>query len=200
METKNSWKKYYEKNQGRGLRPLYLKALPFLHSSAAVALDLGCGDGKEVLDLLARGFQVHAMDQEQEAIDLILQQSDSVQLLTYVSSLENWQEWPQVDFLFAHHSLPFCRQEKLDNVLEQAISTLKPDGIFAASFFGLEDEWVVEGKTTGVSTQYLEGKLSAFDLLHVEETKKQGKTALQGDKMWNVIDVIARRRSIQDMP
>ena len=190
-----SWDKYYEKNKGRPLRALYSQAILFLRPSANRAMDLGCGDGTEVLDLLQRGFEVHAVDQEPKSIELISKNAatKSEKFHSHVSSLENWNIWPKVDFLFAYHSFPFCKPHGFDDVVAKSLSSVVTDGIFAASFFGPQDEWVKEKKVVGISAEDVRIKLSAFEILHFDEIRKIGPTALQGDKMWNVIEVSARR-------
>lgn len=188
-----SWKKYYEKNKGRPLRSLYVQAVRYLDSSAQRAADLGCGVGTEVFDLLQRDFEVHAVDQEAESIELVAALSNSPKLITHLSALENWNAWPSVDFLFAYHSFPFCPSQSFDSVVEKAFSSVKTNGVLAVSFFGLEDDWVKENKAVGISSESVKNALREFEILHFEEIKRVGPTALQGDKMWNVIEVIAKR-------
>jgi len=192
-----SWEIYYEKNKGRPLRPLYSQAVSFLNPSAKKAADLGCGVGTEVLDLLQRGFEVHALDQEAKSIEHVTQltQAHCSRLHTHISSLENWEVWPKVDFLFAYHSFPFCSADQFDAVIEKSLSSVAPGGIYAVSFFGPEDEWVKENKVVGISADDVKEKLHGFNILHFEEIKKIGPTVLQGRKMWNIIDVIARRKT-----
>jgi SAM-dependent methyltransferase len=55
------WTKYYEAQLGRAPRPLYLDAVARFDRPGR-AVDLGCGDGTESLDLLARGWRVYAVD------------------------------------------------------------------------------------------------------------------------------------------
>lgn len=189
-----SWEMYYEKNRGRPLRPLFVQAIQFVDSSASRAVDLGCGVGTEVADLLQRGFEVHAVDQEPKSIELVkLNSLNSPKLHTHLSSLETWKAWPTVDFLFAYHSFPFCDSKNFISVIEKAFSSLSSNGILAVSFFGPEDQWVVENKVVGISESEIKKLLSNFQIIHFEEIKKVGPTALQGDKMWNVIEVIARK-------
>lgn len=124
-EVHLSWEMYYEKNKGRPLRPLFLKALQYITPSANRAVDLGCGVGTEVSDLLQRGFEVHAVDQEAKSIELVkLNSANSSKLHTHLSSLEKWTAWPCVDFLFSYHSLPFCEPNKFYTVIEKALSSL----------------------------------------------------------------------------
>lgn len=189
-----SWEMYYEKNKGRPLRSLFVQAIQFVNPSATHAVDLGCGVGTEVADLLQRGFEVHAVDQEIKSIELVkANTSNSPNLHAHLSSLENWTVWPKVDFLFAYHSFPFCDSKNFISVIEKAFSSIKSNGILAVSFFGPEDQWVVENKVVGISESEVRKLLSNFQVIHFEEIKKVGPTALQGDKMWNVIEVIARK-------
>lgn len=191
-----SWEKYYEKNKGRPLRVLYAQAIQFLRPSAKRAVDLGCGIGTEVFDLLQRGFEVHAVDKEPKSIELIKSNvsANSEKLHVHLSSLESWNAWPQVDFLFAYHSFPFCTPQSFDAVFTKSLMSVLTDGVFAASFFGPEDEWVKEKKVVGISADEIKTRLIGFEIIHFDEIKKVGPTALQGDKMWNVVEVIARRK------
>ena len=71
--TDIEWDAFYGAVEGRTLRPLLVDALAFLptvglESRACVAVDLGCGDGKETLELLRRGWTVLAVDGAPEGI------------------------------------------------------------------------------------------------------------------------------------
>lgn len=189
-----SWEEYYEKSKGRPVRGLYARAIKFIDPSAKCAVDLGCGDGTEALDLLSRGLIVHAVDQEVTSIQFVKSQSNrNPQLYTHHSSLENWQEWPKTDFLFAYHSLPFVAHDRFREVIKQALESVNKEGIFSASFFGPSDDWVKTGRLAGISADDIKTKLIDFEILHFEEIRKKGPTALQGDKFWDITEVIARR-------
>jgi SAM-dependent methyltransferase len=64
------WTKYYEAQLGRAPRPLYLDAVARFDRPGR-AVDLGCGDGTESLDLLARGWRVYAVDQQPAALSIL---------------------------------------------------------------------------------------------------------------------------------
>lgn len=189
-----SRQKYYQKTKDRPVRQLYIEALKHLPPSSKLALDLGCGAGIEVIDLVSRGFEVHAVDQEASFLEFISERIDKNPLLnTHVSPIETWNGWQSVDFLFAYDSLPFCRIGTLGNVLERVVSSVKPNGILAVSLFGMEDEWVILGKANGISSEKIRTLLSEFSILHFEEIKKNGSTVFEGQKKWHVIELIARR-------
>lgn len=189
------WEVYFEKNKDRPLRLLYTKAISLFNSKSQVAMDLGCGVGTEVADLLQRGFTVHALDQEFQAIDLVTAKASNYvdRLQTYVMPFELLREWPAVDFLYSFHALPFCNRIHFDQVVNRSVGSVVPGGLYVASFFGFEDEWVVANKVVGISGEELRSKLHGFEVLHFEEDKKIGKTVMNGEKMWHTIEVIAQR-------
>lgn len=159
-------------------------------------MDFGCGAGMEAVDLLQRGFVVHAVDRESKAIEIL--ENNTVSSLANLNihhcSFEDLHDWPQVDFFFAFHSLPFCKQEFFKNTLEKSFQSVKAEGLYVGSFFGLEDEWVADQRVVGISADDLKKSLIEFDLLHFEETKEIGKTVMNGPKMWHVIEVIGRKK------
>ena len=64
------WAAYYEKLRDRPPRRTLLAALDRFGPPAAdaLAIDLGCGDGRDVIEMLRRGWKVVAVDAEPEAL------------------------------------------------------------------------------------------------------------------------------------
>lgn len=195
-----SWDQYFQKNKGRSVRPLYVKAMGHLsdfQSDQSVAVDLGCGAGIETVDLLKRGWSVFAIDGEPAAISAVndfVGESLSRSLRTICSRFEDLKVIPPSAFLFSYHSLPFCHPDHLDRIWKMIEQSIAPRGVFAGSFFGSNDEWVQSGRCTGISQEKLKVYLAEFDLLHLEEIDEVGTTALGGAKHWHVIDVIAKKK------
>jgi tellurite methyltransferase len=65
------WAAYYDKLRDRPPRRTLLAALDLFGSMAAgsLAVDLGCGDGRDVIELLRRGWEVVAVDAEPKALE-----------------------------------------------------------------------------------------------------------------------------------
>ena len=195
-----SWEQYFEKNKGRPVRSLYAKAIelvPVFESGHPTAVDLGCGAGIETADLLQRGWNVIAIDREPASISAVVELNglqSHQKLRTICSSFEDLIEVPAAEFIYSYHSLPFCHSDHLDRVWGLIRDAVKPNGIFAGSFFGLNDEWVKSGHTTGISSEGLAQYLSTFDIIHYEEVEKVGNTALSGPKLWHFIEVIGRKK------
>ena len=64
------WAAYYEKLRERPPRRTLITALDRFGPGAAgsLAVDLGCGDGRDVIEMLRRGWRVVAVDAEPEAL------------------------------------------------------------------------------------------------------------------------------------
>jgi tellurite methyltransferase len=64
------WAAYYEKLRERPPRRTLITALDRFGPAAAgsLAVDLGCGDGRDVVEMLRRGWRVVAVDAEPEAL------------------------------------------------------------------------------------------------------------------------------------
>ncbi|BAT54920.1 Methyltransferase type 12 [Nostoc sp. NIES-3756] len=67
-----NWSAYYKAVEGRPPRETLLKALARLDTfptdAPRFAVDLGCGDGRDTVELLRRGWRVLGIDGAQEAI------------------------------------------------------------------------------------------------------------------------------------
>jgi cyclopropane fatty-acyl-phospholipid synthase-like methyltransferase len=193
----STWENYFQHHKARTPRDLYLKSLEFLKGDTKLmsAMDLGCGQGNEVEDLLKRGFSVLAVDLEARAIELVLERCNGLtdKLTTRVSSFESLTSWPSVDLFCSLYAIPFCGPEKYNFVLDQAIQAVKSGGVFVTVLFGLEDEWVLGKTAVGISEQELRSKLKDFEIVHFVEAKNMGQTIGRGEKFWHTLDVIAKR-------
>ena len=74
MSKKNSaeeWEEYYESTGDRRHRDTLEKALVRFDKEEAVghAVDLGCGNGRDTIELLRRGWSVLAIDAQASAIE-----------------------------------------------------------------------------------------------------------------------------------
>jgi SAM-dependent methyltransferase len=196
-----SWDLYFQKNKGRSVRPLYAKAVEIAskpQTEKSVAIDFGCGAGIESEDLLNRGWSVVAIDGEPSSIETTLdlvKTNANKKIKTICQRFEDLIFLPQSEFIYAYHSLPFCSAVHFDRIWSLIDASLLPEGIFAGSFFGLNDAWVKTGHTVGISPEKLKSFLIGFDVLHFEEVDQMGNTALSGVKHWHYIDVIAKKNA-----
>lgn len=194
-----AWEEYYRAIEGRSLRPLFLDALEFLPGlkpgdQAPVAVDLGCGDGTETLELLARGWAVTAVDGAPEAIARLrasVAPAASARLTTVVSAFHQ-VELPEADFVHASLSLPFCAPGEFCEMWRRIKNALRRRAIFAGHFFGQKDSWVGTPDMTFQTREELDVLLAGFDIHMLKEQDEDGE-AVSGPKHWHVFHVIASK-------
>ena len=195
------WEAFYGAVEGRALRPLFVDALAFLpavelESKACVAVDLGCGDGKETLELLHRGWTVLAVDGAPEGIarlEASVPPSDRSRLTTRVARFADLT-LPPVDLVYAGLSLPFCDPADFGVVWTAITAAIRPGGLFVGHLFGPHDTWAGKPGMTFHSRADVEALLTPFETLRNDEQDEDGE-AIGGPKHWHVFHVIARRRA-----
>lgn len=195
------WEVYYRAIEGRPLRELFVEATPFLPPTAPdgrslVAVDLGCGDGTETLELLRRGWTVLAVDGSPEGIARLRESvppTDRERLSTRVAPYVE-VELPPADLVYAGLSLPFCDAREFAEVWRQITSAIRPDGLFVGHIFGPHDSWAGTPDMTFHTRAEVEALLADFEIEGLREQDEDGE-AVSGPKHWHVFHVIARKRS-----
>ncbi|WP_313551799.1 class I SAM-dependent methyltransferase [Pseudomonas sp.] len=69
MLKKPKWTGYYDAIGDEPARSTLLRALDHWNGPTGVALDLGCGTARDTLELLARGWDVIAVDAQAKALE-----------------------------------------------------------------------------------------------------------------------------------
>ncbi|MCG8364495.1 MAG: class I SAM-dependent methyltransferase, partial [Pseudanabaenales cyanobacterium] len=112
------WSVYYRATRGRPPRETLLFALTQFEAEAPketrrFAVDLGCGDGRDTVELLRQGWRVLAIDGEKAAIAQLRQRSgvNRAFLETRVQRFESLTLPPSVDLVNASFCLQFCPPE-----------------------------------------------------------------------------------------
>lgn len=192
-----TWSQYFDKLKGSSARPLLLKALKSCPSSYPKrAVELGSGIGADCLHLLKNEWTVHAVEREQEGLDYLRSQLTPEMNLRFSyqqKSFEDLVELPKSSLVYASLSLPFCSQAGFPRFWKVVESSFADSCVFAANFFGPEDDWVQAGGCTGHTAEDIATLLSAFPKRSVMELKERRPTALGEDKFWHMYTVIAVR-------
>ena len=194
----SSWERYYQKNKGRAVRPLFTRAISYVINSNShkTALDLGCGVGIETSALIRQDFMVIAVDNQKAAGNHIRNQlslDESKKFNFVLSDFSNFEFDTKYDFVWAYHSLPFISRNSFFDVVNKALAAVKDSGVFAGSFFGEKDEWVLGNKVNGICESKLRELFSEFNIIELKETFEKGKTVLSSEKNWHIFDIIARK-------
>ncbi|MDJ0619477.1 MAG: class I SAM-dependent methyltransferase [Calothrix sp. MO_192.B10] len=199
---KHNWSAYYKAVKGRPPRDTLLTALANFDSeitdknSSLFAVDLGCGEGRDTGEILRRGWRVLAIDGEQEAINLLLNNPEINHqgLQTCVMQFENLVLPESVDLINASFSLPFCPPEYFPRLWDIIITSLRVGGRFCGQLFGNRDSWAIDSSMNHHTRQQIEELLQSLVIEMLEEEEYPGKTALGEDKHWHMFHIVARKK------
>jgi tellurite methyltransferase len=165
------------------------------------AVDLGCGSGRDTVELLRRGWKVLAIDGEAEAIERLLASEDLPssaleRLSTQVSRFED-AAWPDADLVNSSFALPFCPPESFPRLWQRIKSSVRlGGGRFSGQLFGDRDGWSGERELTFHTRAQVEALLGSFEVEWLEEVEEDGCTAVGEPKRWHLFHVVARRPAI----
>jgi SAM-dependent methyltransferase len=197
----HDWSEYYNAVVGRPPRDTLLAALKRFeaeHSTAEsrFAVDLGCGEGRDTVELIRRGWRVLGIDGEQEAIARLLSRPDinPEHLETQVVRFEEVILPKSSDLVNASFSLPFCPPEHFPDLWEKIVASLRSGGRFCGQLFGDRDGWAIYTSMNHHTRQQVEVLLQPFEIEVFEEEEHPGKTALGEDKYWHLFQIVARKR------
>ena len=169
---------------------------PSAGASARVAVDLGCGAGRDTRELLRRGWRVLAVDREAAAIEAVTAatpEAERGRLEGVVAELATF-ELPPCDLVIASVSLQLLSAADYAAVFERITAALRPGGRFAGLLYGDRDQAASDPDCTCPSPDAIRGYLAAFELESWLEREEDGHMALGDPHHIHLIEVVARLR------
>jgi len=199
-KEERDWPSYYAKTGFRPPRATLLRALDafaaeFPTDRARLAVDLGCGNGRDVVEMLRRGWRVLAIDAERSAIDGLLARPDlppDPRLETLVSRFED-ADWPTADLVNSSFALPFCPPDRFPELWQRIIASLRPGGRFSGQLFGDRDSWVGRQGITFLDRTEVDMILAGLTIEHLEEEEDDGTTPRGTPKHWHIWHIVVRK-------
>jgi len=186
---------YYDATAKRPPRKTLLAALDRF-AAPGLAVDLGCGDGRDVIEMLRRGWRVVAIDAQAEAVARLVARPDlpaGAKLETMVARFET-ARWPACDLVNSSFALPLCPPETFPALWQRIVGSLVPGGRFAGQLYGERDSWVGNPGITHMSRAAAERLLAELDTELFEEEERDSITPRGKPKHWHIFHVVARRR------
>jgi SAM-dependent methyltransferase len=192
---KRDWPSYYDAVANRPPRKTLLTALNSF-SQTGIAVDLGCGDGRDTVELLRQNWRVLAIDQEPKAISRLLHRRDlnSELLTTQISRFEELEFLFPVDLINASFCLPFCSADAFPQFWEKITNALSTGGRFSGHFFGNHDSWCGRDLINCFTRAQIESLFQSYAIELFEEEEHLGKTPLGEDRYWHIFHIVARKR------
>ena len=199
--------RYLDRNRTLPVRDTLLRALA-LGDPPGAAVDLGCGPGKEVAELLRRGWTVEAVDAYPDMVDAARAAAEATvgadqcsrSLRCVHQRLADWDAPAgSFDLVHAGFSLPFIARADFTALWARVVRSLRPGGLFAGQFFGPNDSFVAQSPAGSMSVHAradVDAMLVGLTVLSIAEEERDGVIGVPPNevpKHWHVFHVIARR-------
>ncbi|MFL5754877.1 MAG: class I SAM-dependent methyltransferase [Chloroflexota bacterium] len=192
-----SWPGFYAYVTGREPRPLLLRGLALLEEAgqrAGEAVEIGFGDGIETVELLRRGWRVHAIDPTPEAATLLrarLPPAAEGRLTIETARAQDVALAP-FDLLWAGFAMPFMDRPSFVRFWAAVRGALRPGGGVIVNVFGIRDTWADRSEMTFVDVDDAHRLVDGLAVLALDEIEFDGES-FAGRKHWHVFDIVARR-------
>lgn len=197
MSDDKGWAEYYEATANRPPRRTLLEALARFGPAATPrrAVDLGCGDGRDTIELLRRGWSVLAIDAAPAAIERLRARPDLPAGAALTCLCQRFEDatWPQADLVNASFSLPLCPPERFGELWARIVASLKPGGRFAGQLYGERDGWAGRPDLTHMSRAAAERLLGELHVELFEEEESDAVTPRGKPKHWHIFHIVAQR-------
>lgn len=203
-ETRD-WIAYYDRVAGGEPRETLRLALDRFEAEGTpdspLAVDLGCGDGRDTAELLRRGWRAIASDEHPEGLRRLRVRTDcDIQAAIRDGRLAIRQEpfrdasIPPCDLVNASFALPFCPPADFPDLWMKIVGAIRPGGRFAGQLFGDRDSWsIIEDRTHHTRDRAI-ALFDDFILERLNEEERDGEDAQSQHKHWHVFHVVARKR------
>lgn len=191
------WAAYYEKLRERPPRRTLIAALDRFGPDAAgsLAVDLGCGDGRDVIEMLRRRWRVIAVDAEPEALRQL--QARPLPTGNELTPLQaRFEDVPLplgLSLVNSSFAMSLCEPEGFHRVWERIREALPSGGRFSGQWYGPKDSWLGRPGMTFVSRDDALRLLDGFELEMFEEEEDDGVTPRGNAKHWHIFHIVARK-------
>jgi len=193
------WARYYAVTVERPAWLTVRRAIELFAAEAQagprLAVDLGCGAGRDARALLGAGWRVLAIDREAAAI-AALEEAAATHLRgaleTQVADLAA-VEVPPCDLVNASLSLPFLPSDAFWASWERIVAALPVGGRFAAMLFGDRDGSAADSSMTCPPPEAIRAGLAEFAIEHWEDREEDTQTALGEAHHFHLVEFVARR-------
>jgi tellurite methyltransferase len=193
-DSSSRWREYYRRTGDRAPRATLLFALDRFERPG-FAVDLGCGGGRDTVEMLRRGWRVLAVDAEAAALEELNARPDlehRERLSTEQARFEDFAP-PRCDLINASFALPLCAPDSFPALWRRIVDAIEPGGRFAGQLYGERDDWAERSGITTLRRDRAEGLLEDFAVELFDEEEEDSVTPRGRPKHWHIFHVVARR-------
>ena len=164
-----------------------------------IAVDMGCGSGRDTRFLLGRGWTVFAVDSSSESLRslekaVLANSAEAFERLVSVhADMLEGEFVEQADLVNAALSLPFCGVEKFKEVWNRICQTIREGGRFSGHFFGIHDDWAVDTRLIFHDKAQVAALFDGFEIEFFQEYEGPMPVVGAADKHGHLFEVVARK-------
>lgn len=192
-----AWEKYYEITQDAEPHK-NLEIFLRKNVKPGIAVDLGCGSGRDTVCLIKNGWTVVAFDINNNA-DYILQKlnDEEKNRFTFVKSSIQEAELPKCDLVVANYSLHYLKKEEFKGVIDKIYDSLNTNGHFISEFLSDKDDWAKVNPNDAFLSwkEFKEVMGNKFELNEIRNFEMDGPTIGGEQKHWHITRVVTRARN-----
>jgi tellurite methyltransferase len=204
----HDWATYYERTASRPPRSTLRYALRRFDAEWAakpkpaspLAIDLGCGGGRDTLELLRRGWRVLAIDAEPASVASLESAAAALNadaLTTQIARFEAVQ-FPKATLINSSFALPLCPPAAFHQMWARIVEALEPGGRFCGQFYGDRDSWAAPGSgksgITFLSRPEAEALLNTLETERFLEEETDAERPVGQSKHWHIFHIVAKKR------
>ncbi|MBM3648162.1 MAG: class I SAM-dependent methyltransferase [Alphaproteobacteria bacterium] len=192
-----SWSAYYRKLRDRPPRRTLLAALDAFGATPlkALAVDLGCGDGRDVIEMLRRRWRVVAVDSEPEALRQLQARAlpEGIELTPIVARFEEVPLPLGISLVNSSFAMPLCEPDAFRRLWSRIREALPAGGRFSGQWYGPRDSWLGRPGMTFVARDEALALLQGLTVEMFEEEEAGGVTPRGNAKHWHIFHIVARK-------
>jgi len=191
---------YYDVTADREVRSDLQHAIKLV-DEPKIAIDCGCGAGRDIAYLLDNGFIIYAFDIESDSILRCKKRFEGKDNVFLSQGSFNSFSYPLASLILADASLFFCPEGEFDEVWNKINKSLLPGGIFVGSFLGPKDtmadpNYREESFWPDIlvfKEVQLRHKFYNLEIISWTEHNIDGKTAQGRFHHWHIFSIIAKK-------
>ena len=198
--SSDDWQAYYQKTGQRPPRETLIFALDRFdrgrpNDQTRCAVDLGCGSGRDTIEIVRRGWRVLAIDAEASAVEGLAARPDLPQgarLETKAARFED-ADWPMADLVNSAFALPLCPPARFPGLWRKIVDSLAPGGRFSGQLYGDRDSWAGDPTITFMTRAEAETLLDGLEVEYFREEEDDSITPRGQAKHWHIFHIVARK-------
>jgi len=202
---RRDWVAYFDRMEGKPPRATLMHALERFGAiegrdaaNAPLAVDLGCGSGRDTEALLEAGWRVWARDGHADGIRRAWERplcKAAIEGGTLDLGVEDFARMnpPPAMLINASFSLPFCPPADFPELWERIDAAIQPGGRFCGQLFGDRDGWAVLEDRTHLTRLETLTLFDQYILERFEEEDRPSTQTASPHKHWHVFHVVARK-------